>query len=368
MAKDPVCGMKVNEKQSKHKVRYKGKTYYFCTPRCKNSFNKNPEKYIANIEEGPLRERKVVIVGTGKVGSTFAFNLMISELANNIVLIDRSHETAEGHTKDLNHGLSFVSPARIRVGDYEDCQDADIVVITAGAAQKPGETRIDLVRKNTEIFKDLIPRIVQHNPRILLIVSNPVDILTYVTLHLSEYPMNRVFGSGTLLDTARFQYLLGEHCQVDPRDINAYIIGEHGDSEVPVWSMVTIGGIPLNQFCSLCPKKCTEKDKEDIFEQIKNAAYEIINKKGATYYAISLALVNIVGSILRNENSVSTVSTLLDDYYGIEDVCLSIPAIINNNGISELVKIELSKKEEKEFKASANVLKQVIGELDIGCT
>jgi L-lactate dehydrogenase len=365
MNKDPVCGMKIDEKHTKYKTLYKGKNYYFCSQRCKNSFNENPEKYLAAMEDSSLRERKVVIVGTGKVGSTFAFNLMISGLANNIVLIDRSREMAEGHAKDLNHGLSFVSPTRIKAGDYKDCQDADIVVITAGVAQKSGESRLDLVRKNTEIFKELIPDIVQYNPRILLIVSNPVDILTYAALHISEYPMNRVFGSGTMLDTARFKYLLGEHCQVDSRDINAYIIGEHGDSEVPVWSMVTIGGIPLEQFCSLCQKKCTERNKKDIFEQIKNAAYEIINKKGATYFAISLALVNIVGSILRNENSVSTVSTLLDDYYGVSAVCLSIPVIINNNGISEVVKVELNKKEEKEFKHSANVLKNIISEIEI---
>jgi len=365
MNKDPVCGMKINEKQTKYKTRFKGKTYYFCSQRCKSSFNENPEKYLAAMEDSSLRERKVVIVGTGKVGSTFAFNLMISGLANNIILIDRSKETVEGHAKDLNHGLSFVSPARIKPGDYEDCRDADIVVVTAGVAQKPGESRIDLVRKNTEIFKDLIPKIVQHNPRILLIVSNPVDILTYVALQVSDYPMNRVFGSGTMLDTARFKSLLGEHCRVDSRDVNAYIIGEHGDSEVPVWSIATIGGIPLEQFCSQCQRECTEKDKTDIFEKVKNAAYEIIDKKGATYYAISLALVNIVGSILRNENHVSTVSTLLDDYYGVSDVCLSIPVIINNNGISEVVKVKLNKKEEKEFKHSASVLKNIIKEIEI---
>jgi len=365
MTKDPVCGMKIDEKQTKYKTRYKGKNYYFCSQRCKNDFDEKPEKYLAAVENKSRRERKVVIVGTGKVGSTFAFNLMISGLANSIVLIDRNKKTAEGHKMDLNHGLSFVSPSKIKAGDYEDCQDADMVVITAGVAQKPGETRIDLVRKNAEIFKDLIPRIAQYNPRILLIVSNPVDILTYVTLQLSDYPMNRVFGSGTMLDTARFQYLLGEHCQVDPRDIKAYIIGEHGDSEVPVWSMVTIGGIPLNQFCSLCQKECTKEDKKDIFEQVKNAAYEIINKKGATFYAISLALVNIAGSILRDENSVSTVSTLLDGYYGESDVCLSIPVIINNNGISEVVKVELDRKEEEEFKHSAGVLKQIISEIEI---
>jgi len=266
---------------------------------------------------------------------------------------------------DLNHGLSFVQPSRIYVGDYSDCKDANIVVVTAGAGQKPGETRLDLVRKNTDIFKDIIPEIVRYNPRMLLIVSNPVDVLTYVALKISQYPMNRVIGSGTSLDTARFRYLLSRHCEVDPRNVHAYIIGEHGDSEVPVWSLANIAGVSFRQYCPVCRRQCPENEWEDIFTQVKNAAYEIIKRKGATYFAISLALVRIVGSILRDENSVLTVSTLVDGYYDISDVCLSIPVILNRNGISKILKIELDESEVEKLKASAAVLKKIIKSVDI---
>jgi L-lactate dehydrogenase len=251
------------------------------------------------------------------------------------------------------------------VGDYSDCKDANIVVVTAGANQKPGETRLDLVRKNTYSFKNIIPEIVGYNPRMLLIVSNPVDVLTYVALKLSEYPVNRVIGSGTALDTARFRYLLSRHCEVDPRNVHAHIIGEHGDSEVPVWSLANIGGVSFCQYCPVCRRKCPESEREKIFNQVKNAAYEIIKRKGATYFAIGLALVRIVGSILRDENSVLTVSTLVDSYYDISDVCLSIPVILNRNGVSKTLKISLDESELKKLQASAAVLKDVIKTLDI---
>jgi L-lactate dehydrogenase len=304
-------------------------------------------------------------VGTGQVGSTFAFALMISGLATSIVLTDQNTERAEGHVMDLNHGLAFAQPSRISVGDYSDCEDANIVVITAGSAQKPGETRLDLVRKNTEIFKEIIPKIVQYNPKMLLIVSNPVDVLTYVALKVSNYPMNRVIGSGTALDTARFRFLLSRHCQVDPRNVHAYIIGEHGDSEVPVWSQASIGGVSFLDFCAVCEKECPEDEREEIFNQVKNAAYEIINKKGSTYFAIALALVRIVGSILRDENSVLTVSTLLDGHYDISGVCLSVPSILNANGVSRILRIALDESEIKRLQASSDVLKEVIQRLDI---
>ena len=309
----------------------------------------------------PSNKPKVVIVGTGQVGSTFAFTLMVSGLATSIVLIDQNTERAEGHVMDLNHGLSFVQPSRIYVGDYSDCKDADIVVVTAGAGQKPGETRLDLVRKNT----DIIPDIVRYNPRTLLIVSNPVDVLTYVALKVSQYPMNRVIGSGITLDTARFRYLLSRHCGVDARNIHAYIIGEHGDSEVPVWSQANIAGVSLRQYCPVCRRKCLESEREEIFNQVKNAAYEIIEKKGATYFAIGLAIVRIVGSILRDENSVLTVSSLVDGYYNIGDVCFSVPSILNRNGLSRTLKIALDESEIKKLQASAAVLKDVIKTLDI---
>jgi L-lactate dehydrogenase len=365
MAKDPVCGMQVNEHQAKHQMQYRDKTYYFCAQRCKASFEQDPEKYTKAIEEGIACKPKVVIVGTGQVGSTFAFALMTSGLATGIVLIDQNSEQAEGHVMDLNHGLCFVQPSRIYVGDYSDCEDADVVVVTAGARQKPGETRLDLVRKNTDIFKAIIPEIIRYNPGTLLIVSNPVDILTYVALKVSDYPMNRVIGSGTALDTARFRYLLSRHCEVDPRNVHAYIIGEHGDSEVPVWSQASIGAMLFREYCPVCDRQCPQDEREEIFNQVKTAAYEIIEKKGATCFAIALALVRIVGSILRDENSVLTVSTLLDGYYNIDDVCLSIPVILNRNGVSKALKIALDDSEIKKLQASAGVLKEVIKTLDI---
>jgi L-lactate dehydrogenase len=310
-------------------------------------------------------ERKVVVVGAGQVGSTFAFALMISGLATSIVLIDQAAERAEGHVMDLNHGLSFVEPCRIYAGDYSDCLDARIVVVAAGASQKPGETRLDLAQRNADIFKTIIPQVVRHHPRMLVIVSNPVDVLTYVALKISEYPVNRIIGSGTVLDTARFRYLLSRNCLVDPRNVHAYIIGEHGDSEVPVWSQVNIGGVSLRDYCPVCQKKCPQNEREEIFNQVRSAGYEIINRKGATNFAIGLALVRIVGSILRDENSVLTVSTLLNSYYGISDVCLSVPVILNGKGVSRTLEIVLDESEIRKLQASSDVLKAVIKKLNI---
>jgi L-lactate dehydrogenase len=365
MPRDPVCGMEVEEQTARHRMQHRDRTYYFCTERCKTSFEQDPERYLNALKEDIADRLKVVIVGTGQVGSTFAFTLMISGLATSIVLTDQNTERAEGHVMDLNHGLAFAQPSRIYVGDYSDCEDANIVVITAGAAQKPGETRLDLVRKNTEIFKEIIPKIVQYNPKMLLIVSNPVDVLTYVALKVSKYPMNRVIGSGTALDTARFRYLLSRHCEVDTRNVHAYIIGEHGDSEVPVWSQASIGGVSFLDFCTVCEKECPQDEREEIFNQVKNAAYEIINKKGSTYFAIALALVRIVESILRDENSVLTVSTLLDGHYDVSDVCLSVPAILNGNGVSQILRIALDESEIKRLQTSAAVLRNVIKTLDL---
>jgi L-lactate dehydrogenase len=363
MEKDPVCGMEVQQGPTAHTIEYRGENYLFCSRTCKESFEQDPEKYLgreAGCKEGP----KVVIVGTGNVGATFAFSLMISGVANHIVLINRERERAEGHMMDLNHGLSFVQPSRIYVGEFEDCRDADVVVVTAGANQRPGESRLDLVRRNTEIFREIIPQISRYNPGILLIVSNPVDILTYVALKLSGMPMNRVFGSGTSLDSARFRYLLSRHCSVDPRNVNAFIIGEHGDSEVPVWSKVSIAGVSFREYCPLCERQCSDVEKEEIFQEVKNAAYEIIKRKGSTYFAIGLALVRIVGSIIRDENSVLTVSSLVDDYYGVSDLSLSIPVILNRNGISKILKMDLNPKEIRAFQSSAGILKGILNEIE----
>lgn len=307
---------------------------------------------------------KVSIIGAGNVGSTFAFALMIRGIAREIVIIDRNEKKAAGECMDLNHGMSFTHPATIYSADYDGCLDSDIVVITAGAKQKPGQTRIDLVQSNVNIFKKIIPNIIKYaKGAILLVVTNPVDILTYVTLKISGFPNNRVIGSGTVLDTSRFRYLISEHCRVDPRNVHAYIIGEHGDTELPVWSNASIGGMKIEKYCPTCKNfsHCNrEKELGKIFDEVKNAAYKIIETKGATHYAIALALVRITEAMLRDENSVLPVSTLIKDYYDVHDVCLSLPSIVNKNGVEQFLKIELSSKEEKEFKHSAQTVRGII--------
>jgi len=307
---------------------------------------------------------KVSIVGAGSVGSSFAFALMISGIAREIVIIDKDTKKAAGECMDLNHGLSFTHPAAISSQGYEGCTDSDIVVITAGAKQKPGQTRIDLVQTNTDIFKQIIPEIMKYaKEAIIIVVTNPVDILTYVTIKISGLSANRVIGSGTALDTSRFHYLISEHCKVDPRNVHAYIIGEHGDTELPVWSNASIGGMKIEKYCPTCRNfgSCNhEKELERLFNEVKNAAYKIIEAKGATYYAVALALVRITEVILRDENSVLPVSTLINDYYGISDVCLSLPSIVNRNGVEQVLKIELSTKEQAQLKHSAETLKGIL--------
>jgi len=305
---------------------------------------------------------KIAIIGAGNVGSTFAFSLMMSGLAREIVLIDKNSELAIGECMDLNHGVSFAHPTKIYAAGFEGCENADIVVITAGANQKPTETRTDLVNKNVAIFKDIVPAITKHTKdAILLVVTNPVDILTYVTLKLSGFTANRVIGSGTVLDTARLKYMISDYAQVDPGNIHAYIIGEHGDTELPVWSNATIGGMDIETYCSEYAKQGNANPElKDIFLKVKNAAYEIIKRKGATNYSIALSLVKITRAILRDENSILPVSTLITDYYGVSDVCISIPSVVNIHGVEQYVRIELSDEEQKLFKHSANTLKGFI--------
>ena len=314
----------------------------------------------------PLKP-KIAIIGAGKVGSTFAFSLLISGIAREIVLIDKNESLAIGECMDLNHAISFVHPTKIYAGGYEGCKDADIVVITAGANQKPDQTRTDLVQKNVEIFKEIIPSIIRYTTTaILLVVTNPVDILTYVTLKLSGFPPNKVIGSGTVLDTARLKYMISEYAKVDTANIHAYIIGEHGDTELPVWSNATIGGMDVQKYCSEYAQLGNVKEElNELFEKVRNSAYEIIKLKGATNYSIALALVKITRSILRNENSILPVSTLITGYYGINDVCISIPSIVNNNGVEQYVRLDLSEEEQKLFIHSANTLKKFITSIDL---
>lgn len=305
--------------------------------------------------------RKVGLVGTGDVGASFAFALMIRELATELVLIDLNTKKAEGEAMDLNHGLSFGSPMKISVGDYSDLAGCNVVVICAGTSQKPGETRLDLLSRNAEIFREIVPQVVQHNPDgIILIATNPVDILTYVSLKGSGLLPSRVIGSGTILDTSRFRYLLGQHYGVNARSVHAYIIGEHGDSEIPVWSLANIGGIRLQEFAPLSNKVYNQAAMDQLFIEVRDAAYEIIRRKESTYYAIGMGLVAIVESILGNHRTVLSVSTLMTDQYGVEDICLSLPCVVGANGVEEILTLPLNNREEEGFRSSAQKLKSTL--------
>ncbi|HEY0605089.1 MAG TPA: L-lactate dehydrogenase [Herpetosiphonaceae bacterium] len=300
---------------------------------------------------------KVGVVGTGMVGASFAYALMQRSLANEMVLIDANRGRAEAEAMDLNHGLPFVRPMRITVGDYADLAGAAITVVTAGAAQKPGETRLQLLERNASIFRQIIPEIVKHNPEgIILIASNPVDLMTHLSVQISGLPATRVFGSGTILDTARFRYLLGEHYTVDPRSVHAYIVGEHGDSELGLWSLANIAGVRLRDFKSTTGKGYDEAALEEIFKQTRDAAYAIIERKGATYYAIGLGLLTIVEAILRDQHTVLTVSSLMSGQYGVSDICISLPTIVGAGGIEEVLNLSMSAEEEAAFQRSAATL------------
>ncbi|MEW5950039.1 MAG: L-lactate dehydrogenase [Thermodesulfobacteriota bacterium] len=302
---------------------------------------------------------KVAVIGTGMVGSSFAYALTIKGTVRELALINRTPERAEGEAMDLNHGLSFLSPMNIQAGGYELCRDAQVVVITAGAPQKPGETRLDLAKKNAAGIEEIVPKILEFNPSpILLMVSNPVDILTYVALKVSGLPSKQVIGSGTVLDSSRFRFLLSGNCAIDPRSVHAHIISEHGDSEVAVWSRVNIAGIPLHEYCSICDRQCPKATKDAIFENVKKAAYDIIAKKGATYYAIGLALTRIVEAIVRDEHSILTVSSLVEDYYGISNVCLSLPSVVGRQGVEKVITASLNDAEARALQNSAQILRE----------
>jgi len=309
-------------------------------------------------------KRKVGVVGTGLVGSSLVYALMIRELATEIVLVDIDREKATGEMMDFNHGLSFSKPVKITAGNYADLKEAQVVVIAAGASQKPGETRLDLLARNVNIFRTIVPEVVQHNPTgIILIATNPVDILTHISLKESQLTAGKVIGSGTILDTSRFRFLLGQHYEVDARSVHAYIVGEHGDSEIPVWSLANIGGVRLQEFAPLKNKRYDQTEMDNLFAGVRDAAYEIIKRKGATYYAIGLGLVSIVETILGNYRSVLSVSTLMTGQYGVSDMCLSLPCVVGANGIEEILTLNLSPGEEKGFRLSAEKLKATLQSL-----
>ncbi|WP_077615867.1 L-lactate dehydrogenase [Caenibacillus caldisaponilyticus] len=303
------------------------------------------------------KKTRIVLIGTGAVGSSYAFALLNNNLADELVLIDVNEKKAEGDAIDLNHGLPFSAPMKIWKGDYADCRDADLVVITAGSNQAPGETRLDLLQKNIGIFKTIVSNVMENGFNgIFVIATNPVDVLTYATWKFSGLPHDRVIGSGTILDTARFRFLLGQHFNVDPRNVHAYIIGEHGDTELAVWSKADIGGRPvLDLFKKEGGDHAAKMDQ--IFTDVRDAAYQIINLKGATYYGIAMGLVRLTRAILRNENSILTVSTLANGSYGLDDVCIGLPAVVNRQGIREIIELDLDEKEKALLAKSADVLK-----------
>ncbi len=310
---------------------------------------------------------KVSIIGCGNVGMRYAYALMIKGTAREITLVDYDIKKAEGEAMDLSHGAPYTNPVNVVAGTYKDIIGSDLVVITAGKKQRPGQTRIDLLKDNIDLFKSIIPEIIKYAPdAILVIASNPVDILTYAAYKISGKKSSKVIGSGTLLDSARFRYEIAKHCNIDSRSIHAYILGEHGDSEFPVWSKATLGGVNIDSYCMLCNNKsdCDHKAKlDEIFTNVKNSAYKIIEKKGETSYGIGLALVRITQAILQNENAVLPVSVLIQDFCGVDDVYLSLPSVLNSEGVRQVQKIEFNEIEKKSFVESAAVLKQLLKEV-----
>lgn len=302
-------------------------------------------------------KRKIVIVGDGFVGSTTLYTMMLSDTAEEYVLIDINRNKAEGDVLDINHGISFINPEKVYVGGYPDCKDAAVVVLTAGVAQRPGESRNDLLERNKKVFDAIIDEMMPHigSETVLLVVTNPVDVLTRYTLARSGLTPNRVIGSGTVLDTSRLKYAISRHTNIDTRNVHTYIIGEHGDTEVPVFSNTTIAGMSLPKYCAFCGQ-CADAGvslMDNMHREVREAAAAIIEKKGATYYAVALAVNRIVQAILNDQNSILTVSSYIDGPYGLKDVCISLPSVVNRRGVDKIIEVTLSEDELARLRASA---------------
>ncbi len=319
-----------------------------------------------DVMTNAIRNRKVAVIGCGFVGSTTAYSLMQSRLFSEMVLVDIDEQRAEGEALDISHGIPYYSPMNIYAGSYKDAASASIIIITAGANQKPGETRLDLVQKNTEIFKGIIPTIMEHGfDGIFLVVSNPVDILTQVVLALSGLPKERVMGSGTVLDSSRLKYTLGRMLDVDPRHVHARIIGEHGDSELTVWSGANVSGIHIDDFFKLRGIEDSAKLRQEIEDSVRNSAYEIIQKKHATYFGIAPSVKRICEAIVRDEKSVMNVSNFREDVRGVTNVVMSMPAIVGSCGVEFPIPLHLSHEEGEHLKASAETLKRTLSSIDL---
>ncbi len=308
-----------------------------------------------------INPKKVAVIGCGFVGSATAFTLMQSRLFSEMTLLDIDRARAEGEAQDISHGIPFAGPMRLSAGDYDDVADASIVIVTAGANQKPGQTRLELVQKNVSIYRSILAELrARSYGGILLVVSNPVDVLTYAAVRLSGLPEHRVIGSGTVLDTARLKYALGSYLHVDSRSVHAYIVGEHGDSEIAAWSSANVSGIPLRAFCAMRGQKHPGETMEAVAEAVRNSAYEIISKKSATYYGIAMSVRRICECIVRNERSILPVSTMLHGCCGVGDVCMSMPAIVGQDGLETPVPISLNGEEQERLRRSARTLRTVI--------
>ena len=319
------------------------------------------------MNDASWKPRKVVIVGAGAVGSTFAYTLAQSGLADEIALRDANHELALGQVLDLVHGQAFFPSVQIHEAGPADYADAHLIVITAGAKQRPGEPRLELLQRNVKIIHDIIDEIVSRkSPAVVLIVSNPVDILTYVAHHRAGWPRGRVLGSGTVLDSARFRHLLSRQCGVDVHNVHAYVLGEHGDSEFAAWSMTNMAGMPIEQFCRQC-LKCDDwqATRHKIVEEVKHSAYHIIDYKGATWFAVGLALTRIAAAILRNQRGVLTVSSVLEGEYGLTGVSLGVPCIVSQKGIDKVLEAALPPHEQDALVKSAAILREAIGKLGL---
>jgi len=309
---------------------------------------------------GNTDNQKIILVGDGAVGSSYAFALVAQNIAQEIGIIDINRAKAQGDAMDLSHALAFTSPKKIYAADYSDAHDADIVVITAGAAQKPGETRLDLVHKNLKINRAVVKEIVASGFNgIFLVASNPVDILTYSTWKFSGFPKEKVIGSGTSLDSARFRQALSDLLEVDARNVHAYILGEHGDSEFPVWSHANVAGLPIYDWVMAHPE-IDEEAMVNLFFIVRDAAYDIIEKKGATFYGIAVSLARITQAILDNENAVLPLSVYVNGEYGLDDIYIGSPAIINAQGIKQVIEIPLTDGEQDRMTASASQLKEIL--------
>jgi len=306
-----------------------------------------------------IQRRTVGIVGTGNVGAAAAYALFNQSLASDIILLDKDERRAEGEAMDLMHGQILVSRMTVRAGDYADLSEAQVIILSAGASQRsPDESRLDLLQRNADIFREIIAELDTHAPgAILVVATNPVDVLTYIAQELSERPAQRVIGTGTLLDTARFRALLGQHYGVDPRSVHAYVLGEHGDSEAPIWSNATIGGQPILDRTVL-GKPFDRAVMQSIFEQARDAAYEIIDRKGHTDAAIGVVIARIVRTILSDQKSVMPISTRPNGAYDIDDVCLSVPCVVGIEGVEARVTPTLSDDERRALQASAETLRQ----------